>query len=80
MSGLIFVKPCREEYKNRYCFPCVTGLCPYEMDFLTECYPELDSEQKNLFEELFTLRAEVARLNRKEYAYCIAHTLSGESK
>jgi hypothetical protein len=44
------------------------------MDFLTECYPELDSEQKNLFEELFTLRAELARLNRKEYAYSIALT------
>jgi len=80
MSGLIFIKPCREEQKSKYCFPCISGLCPYEMDFLTECFPELDSEQKNLFEELFSLRAEIARSNQKEYTYCIAHSLSGETK
>jgi|GEM_PF-1535601 hypothetical protein len=82
MSGFILDKPCKEEYKSKYCFPCVSGLCPYDMDFFKECYPGLDSEQKNLFEELFSLRAEIARNNPKEYGgyYLVTHRLTGESK
>ncbi len=55
-----FELPCREELRGKYCFPCISGLCPFNMDFLAECYPKLDSELKDLFNELFILRAEVA--------------------
>ncbi|AEA48076.1 hypothetical protein [Archaeoglobus veneficus] len=56
-----FNKPCDEECRGKYSFPCVSGLCPFGMDFMTECYPYLEPEQKMLFDELFMLRAEVAR-------------------
>jgi len=46
---------------SRYCFPCLSGICPFGMDFMTDCYPRLASEQRSLFDELFVLRAEIAR-------------------
>ncbi len=45
--------------KGTYCFPCVSGLCPQGMDFITDCYPKLSSEQKQLFNEMMKLRAEI---------------------
>jgi hypothetical protein len=49
---------------NKYCFPCIVGLCPYGRDFMRDCYPKLSLEQKMLFDELFSLRVEIAKLNR----------------
>jgi len=46
---------------NRYCFPCVSGLCPNGLDFTVDCYPELDSELMELFDELFFLRTEILK-------------------
>jgi hypothetical protein len=54
-------KSCIEECKSMYCFPCVSGLCPLGLDFLKDCYPKLKPEQRVLFDELFILRAEVAK-------------------
>ena len=51
---------------NKYCFPCIVGLCPYGKDFMRDCYPKLNLEQKMLFDELFSLREEIARLNRSK--------------
>ncbi|RLI88166.1 MAG: hypothetical protein DRO98_03515 [Archaeoglobales archaeon] len=62
----VFELPCDDERNGKYCFPCVSGLCPFNMDFLTECYPKLEPEVKMLFEELFMLRAEIAGRNIKE--------------
>lgn len=67
MSGLIFSQPCVEESESKYCFPCVSGLCPLNMDFMTECYPYLDSEIKDLFDELFSLRASIVRDNSRNH-------------
>ncbi len=50
-----------EGCRSRFCFPCISGTCPLGMDFMRDCYPKLTSEQKALFDELFGLRAEVAR-------------------
>lgn len=52
----VYMKPCDRNYMNSYCFPCVSGLCPYNADFMRDCYPNLDYEIKKLFEELFSLR------------------------
>ncbi|HID43742.1 MAG TPA: hypothetical protein EYP30_08245 [Archaeoglobaceae archaeon] len=54
-------RPCVNISTGRYCFPCISGLCPYEMDFMMECYPGLDSELMGLFDELFFLRTEISR-------------------
>jgi len=45
--------------RGKYCFPCVSGLCPLNLDFMTDCYPKLSPEQRQLFDELMRLRAEV---------------------
>ncbi len=66
MSVLVMGKPCRDEYKSRYCFPCISGLCPHGMDFESDCYPELEPEQQELFEELYLLRSQLVRSERKE--------------
>ena len=54
-------EPCVEGCRSRYCFPCINGVCPYGKDFMLECYPKLTPEQRMLFDELFNLRAEIAR-------------------
>lgn len=81
MSVLIMGKPCRDEYKSRYCFPCISGLCPYGMDFENDCYPELDPEQQELFEELYLLRNQLIQSERKEsYPPLVSVRLTGETK
>lgn len=44
-----------------YCFPCISGVCPFGKDFMTDCYPRLPKKQKQLFELLFELRSKVVR-------------------
>lgn len=56
-SVQVYIKPCDRDYTGDYCFPCVSGLCPYNADFMRDCYPKLDHEKRELFEELFSLRS-----------------------
>lgn len=81
MSILIMGKPCRDEHKSRYCFPCISGLCPYGMDFENDCYPELDPEQQELFEELYMLRSKVLQQERNSsHHQMVSVRLTGETK
>lgn len=52
----VYIKPCDRDYSGSYCFPCVSGLCPYNADFMRDCYPNLDYEMQQLFDELLLLR------------------------
>lgn len=52
----VHIKPCDRDYSGSYCFPCVSGMCPYNADFMRDCYPGLGYEMQELFEELFSLR------------------------
>lgn len=81
MSILIMGKPCRDEHKSRYCFPCISGLCPYGMDFENDCYPVLDPEQQELFEELYMLRSKVVQPEKKSsHPQMVSVSLTGETK
>ncbi|MFO7967031.1 MAG: hypothetical protein R6U44_05480 [Archaeoglobaceae archaeon] len=55
-TAQVYLKPCDRDYSGSYSFPCVSGLCPYNADFERDCYPRLDYEMQELFEELISLR------------------------
>ncbi len=61
MMDVSLAIPCMRERRGRYCFPCVTGLCPYGRTFV-ECYDYLDEETRNLFSELAVLRSEIINI------------------
>ena len=69
--GLMPQKPCDEGRTSRYCFPCISGICPFDMDFLSDCYPGLDPELIDLFDELFLLRSRVAKDDFKKQEFLI---------
>jgi hypothetical protein len=70
-SGLLPEKPCDESRTSRYCFPCISGICPFDMDFLSDCYPGLDPELIALFDELFLLRSRAAYESLKKHEFLV---------
>jgi hypothetical protein len=65
MFGFQASIPCDKERINRYCFPCISGLCPFEMDLIADCFPGLEPELVELFDELLALRAGAVSDNLK---------------
>ncbi len=57
--------PCIKDQKGRYDFKCVNQLCPYGMD-ASYCYKNLSDELRELFEELFELRATLTKRSEME--------------
>ena len=55
--------PCLMSRKNRFCFPCVKGLCPYGRHF-EDCYEFFDDEVRELFNELVILRKNNFRIQQ----------------
>jgi len=55
MMELVYI-PCLREKRGKYSYPCINSLCPYNR-FPAECQVYMNGEERELFEELITLRS-----------------------
>ncbi|MFO7967489.1 MAG: hypothetical protein R6U44_07815 [Archaeoglobaceae archaeon] len=66
--------PCQDDQKGRYDFKCINQLCPYNEDVFY-CFHSFSDEVKELFQDLFDLRASLTSPSEVEVEpECIQQT------
>jgi len=51
---------------GKYCFPCVNDVCPFGLDPIRDCLHRFSPDVRELFEELYSLRSKIARMNGRK--------------